>query len=52
MLSVLCGGVLMLLADICARLLPGAELPTSVFTTVLGAVMIVSLMVKGGRSDG
>ena len=52
MLSVLCGGVLMLLSDICARLLPGAELPTSVFTTVLGAAMIVSLMVKGGRSDG
>ena len=44
--------ILMLLSDICARLLPGAELPTSVFTTVLGAAMIVSLMVKGGRSDG
>jgi len=52
LLSVLCGGVLMLLADVCARLTPGAELPTSVFTTVLGAAMIVSLMAKGGRQDG
>lgn len=50
-LSALCGGTLMLTADICARLLPGAELPTSVFTTVLGAVMIVSLMAKGGARD-
>lgn len=48
-LSALCGGSLMLAADICARLLPGAELPASVFTTALGAAMIVSLMAKGGE---
>jgi len=52
LLSALVGGVLMLLADVTARLTPGAELPTSVFTTVLGAAMIVSLMAKGGRQDG
>lgn len=51
-LSALCGGTLMLAADICARLLPGAELPTSVFTTVLGTAVIVSLMARGGRQDG
>lgn len=51
-LSAVCGGTLMLAADITARLLPGAELPTSIFTTLLGAVMLVSLMVKGGRRDG
>ena len=50
-LSALVGGMLMLLADVTARLLPGAELPTSIFTTILGAAMLVSLMVKGGRAE-
>lgn len=52
LLSVLTGGALMLLADITARLTPGAELPTSIFTTILGAAMLVSLMVKGGKRNG
>ena len=49
-LSALTGGILMLLADVTARLLPGAELPTSIFTTVLGSAMLVYLMVKGGQN--
>lgn len=51
-LSMLVGGTLMLAADVAARLTPGAELPTSIFTTLLGVPMIVSLMAKGGRRDG
>ena len=48
-LSFLTGGALLLAADIAARLLPGAELPVSVFTTLLGVPMLLSLMAKGGR---
>lgn len=51
-LSALLGGALMLAADVLARLAPGAELPTSVFTTLLGVPMIVSLMRRGGARDG
>ena len=51
-LSVLLGGVLLLLADTAARLLPGAELPVSVFTTALGVPLLAFLMAKGGRADG
>lgn len=51
-LSALLGGVLMLAADIAARLLPGAELPVSVFTTLLGVPMIAAMMAKGGREHG
>ena len=51
-LSALLGGALMLCADVLARLAPGAELPTSVFTTLLGVPMIVSLMRRGGARDG
>ena len=51
-LSALLGGTLMLAADVLARLAPGAELPTSVFTTLLGVPMIVSLMHRGGARDG
>jgi len=52
LLSALVGGVLMLLADVTARLAPGAELPTSIFTTILGTVMLVSLMIRGGERHG
>jgi len=51
-LSALTGGTLMLLADMAARLSPGAELPTSVFTTLLGVPMILSLMRSGLRKGG
>ena len=51
-LSALLGGALMLAADVLVRLAPGAELPTSVFTTLLGVPMIVSLMRRGGARDG
>ena len=47
-LSALTGGVLLLLADIAARLAPGAELPVSVLTTMLGVPCVAMLMVKGG----
>lgn len=50
-LSFLSGGALLLLADVAARLTPGAELPVSVLTTLLGVPMVISLMVKGGRGD-
>lgn len=51
-LSVLLGGILLLLADVAARLLPGAELPVSVFTTALGVPLLAALMAKGGREHG
>ncbi len=51
-LSILLGGALMLVADVVARLSPGAELPVSVFTTLLGVPVIALLMVKGGGRDG
>ena len=51
-LSVLLGGALLLLADTAARLLPGAELPVSVFTTALGVPLLAALMAKGGRAHG
>ena len=47
-LSALTGGVLLLLADIAARLAPGAELPVSVLTTMLGVPCVALLMAKGG----
>ena len=47
-LSALTGGVLLLLADIAARLAPGAELPVSVLTTMLGVPCVAMLMAKGG----
>lgn len=50
-LSFLLGALLLLGADVAARLIPGAELPVSVLTTALGVPMLVSLMVKGGRAD-
>lgn len=49
-LAFLLGALLLLGADIAARLIPGAELPVSVLTTALGVPMLVSLMVKGGRA--
>ena len=50
-LSLLLGGLLLTLADVAVRLIPGTELPVSVLTTALGVPMLVSLMVKGGRGD-
>lgn len=47
-LSALAGGVLLLLADGAARLTPGAELPVSVLTTLMGVPVIGVLMVRGG----
>ena len=51
-LSALTGGVLLLLADIAARLAPGAELPVSVLTTMLGVPCVAMLMTKGGKQRG
>lgn len=51
-LSALTGGVLLLLADIAARLAPGAELPVSVLTTMLGVPCVAMLMAKGGKRRG
>lgn len=50
-LSMLLGGTLMLAADIAARLSPGAELPVSVFTTLLGVPAVALLMARGGGRD-
>ena len=51
-LSALTSGVLLLLADIAARLAPGAELPVSVLTTMLGVPCVAMLMAKGGKQRG
>ncbi|MDO5378825.1 MAG: iron ABC transporter permease [Clostridia bacterium] len=51
-LSMLLGGTLMLVSDVVARLSPGAELPVSVFTTLMGVPVIALLMIRGGGRDG
>ena len=51
-LSALLGGALLLLADVAARALPGAELPVSIFTTLLGVPLLASLLCRGGTRDG
>ena len=43
------GGILLLAADLCARSLTSAEIPVSIFTSLLGAVVLAWLLAKGWR---
>lgn len=45
----LCGSILLLLADLCARSLSGVEIPVSIFTSLFGAVFLAGLLVRSGR---
>lgn len=44
-----CGSILLLLADLCARSLSGVEIPVSIFTSLFGAAFLASLLVRFGR---
>ena len=49
-LSGLLGGILLCGADILARSVAAAELPVSIFTSVLGAPFLIFLIVKGRKT--
>jgi iron complex transport system permease protein len=49
MLSGIIGGILLCGADILARTVAETELPVSIFTSILGAPFLVSLIVKRRR---
>ena len=49
-LSGLCGGVLLLLADVLARSVGSAEIPISIVTSLLGAPFLFCMMCRRGRS--
>ena len=50
-LSGLMGGVLLCGADILARSVAAAELPVSIFTSILGAPFLIFLIVRGGKQQ-
>ena len=45
----LLGGILLTGADLLARSVAAAELPVSIFTSLLGAPFLIFLIVKGRR---
>ena len=49
LLSGLLGAVILLAADILARSVAATELPVSIFTSLVGAPFLVSLLVRGRR---
>lgn len=49
-LSGILGAVILLAADILARSVAGTELPASIFTSLIGAPFLISLIMKGRRS--
>ena len=49
-LSGILGAVILLAADILARSVAGTELPVSIFTSLIGAPFLISLIMKGRRS--
>jgi len=51
-LSGLCGGILMLLADVLARSIGGSEIPVSIITSLLGAPFLFWLMCGRRGLDG
>ena len=48
-LSGLCGGILLLLADVLARSVGSSEIPISIITSLLGAPFLFWMMCRGGR---
>lgn len=51
LLSGLLGGILLCLADLLARSTAKTELPVSIFTSLLGAPFLVSLVLRGRNAD-
>ncbi|MDD6683828.1 MAG: iron ABC transporter permease [Clostridiales bacterium] len=49
LLSGLLGAVILLAADILARSVAGAELPVSIFTSLVGAPFLISLLIRGRK---
>lgn len=52
LLSGIAGGIVLCLADILARSTAGAELPVSIFTSLLGAPALVALVKRRGSEYG
>lgn len=50
-LSGVSGALIMTIADIFARSISSAELPVSIFTSLLGAPLLIVLLVKNGRKE-
>ncbi len=49
LLSGICGGIFLLAADILARTATTAELPVSIFTSLIGAPFLIWLVIRGRR---
>ena len=49
LLSGICGGMLLVIADILARSVSAAELPVSIFTSLIGAPFLIVLLVRRRR---
>ena len=49
-LSGILGAVILLAADILARSVAAAELPVSIFTSLIGAPFLISLIIRGRKS--
>lgn len=45
------GALILTIADILARSLASAELPVSIFTSLLGAPLLITLLMKNGRKE-
>lgn len=46
------GGILLMLADLCARALSTVEIPVSIFTSLFGAVFLCGLLLRTARQKG
>ena len=49
--SGLAGAIIMTLADIFARSVSSSELPVSIFTSLLGAPLLIILLIKANKKE-
>ena len=49
--SGLIGGIIMTISDILARIVSSAELPVSIFTSLLGAPLLIFLLIQANRKE-
>ena len=49
--SGLTGAILLTLADILARSVSSSELPVSIFTSLLGAPLLILLLIKANKKE-
>ena len=50
--SGLTGAILLTLADILARSVSTSELPVSIFTSLLGAPLLIILLIRANKKEG